>query len=47
VKTGAMTTSQWLAFATRGFSSTAVRTESAMSLYIFQFPAMTGFLICR
>src|SRR3954465_1886085 len=45
VKTGAITTSQWFAFATRGFNSTAVRTESAMSLYIFQFPAMTGLRI--
>jgi hypothetical protein len=45
VKTGAMTTSQWFAFATKGFSSTAVCADSARSLYIFQFPAMTGFLI--
>ncbi len=45
VKTGAMTTSQWFAFATSGFNAIAVATDSAISLYIFQFPAMTGFLI--
>ena len=45
VKTGAMTTSQWFAFATSGFNSSAVAAESAISLCIFQFPAMTGFRI--
>src|SRR5438067_6293193 len=45
VKTGAITTSQWLAFATRGLSATAVATESATVLYIFQFPVMTGLRI--
>src|SRR6476469_10773998 len=45
VKTGAMTTSQWLALATSGFSANAVSTASPSSLYIFQFPAITGFLI--
>src|SRR5262249_2542993 len=42
VKTGAMTTSQWLALATSGFRARAVATESPIVLYIFQFPAMTG-----
>src|SRR5882672_6177366 len=45
VKTGAITTSQWLALATSGFKASAVSTASPSSLYIFQFPAMTGFLI--
>src|ERR1051326_6233966 len=45
VKTGAMTTSQWFALATRGFNATGVATASPTVLYIFQFPAMTGFLI--
>src|SRR5215510_9796856 len=45
VNTGAITTSQWFALATSGFSATAVATESPTVLYIFQFPAMTGFLI--
>jgi hypothetical protein len=39
---GAMMTSQWFALATSGFSASAVATASASSLYIFQFPAMTG-----
>src|SRR6185503_4302088 len=47
VKTGAMTTSQWLAFATSGFKASAVSTASPSNLYIFQFPAMTGFLMIR
>ena len=37
--------SQWFAFATNGFNAIAVATDSAISLYIFQFPAMIGFLI--
>src|SRR5215831_14714142 len=45
VKTGAMTTSQWFAFATSGLRASAVATESATVLYIFQLPAMTGFRI--
>src|SRR5437870_3019370 len=43
VKTGAITISQRFALATSGFSATAVATESATVLNIFQFPAMTGF----
>src|SRR5438477_4173570 len=42
VKTGAMTISQRFALATSGFRATAVATESATVLYIFQFPAITG-----
>jgi hypothetical protein len=45
VKTGAITTSQWFALATRGFSARDVSTASERSLYIFQFPAITGRLI--
>src|SRR2546421_215354 len=45
VNTGAMIISQWLAFATSGLSASAVETESATVLYIFQFPAMIGFRI--
>src|SRR6185295_5151769 len=45
VKTGAITTSQWFALATRGFSASAVSTAWLSVLYIFQFPAMTGFRI--
>src|SRR3979490_379544 len=40
-----MTTSQWLVLATSGFRASAVSTASPSSLYIFQFPAITGFLI--
>src|ERR1044072_1581280 len=42
VKTGAITTSQWFAFATKGFNASAVSTDSLTVLYIFQFPAITG-----
>src|ERR1051326_7684028 len=42
VKTGAITTSQWFAFATKGFSASTVSTDSLTVLYIFQFPAITG-----
>src|SRR3989442_14463598 len=42
VKTGATTTSQWLALATNGFRASAMATDSATVLYIFQFPAITG-----
>src|SRR5262249_37189298 len=45
VHTSAITTAQWFAFATRGFSASAVSTASPSVLYIFQFPAITGFLI--
>src|ERR1051325_1364294 len=45
VKTGAITTSQWFALATSGLSASAVSTDSETVLYIFQFPAMTGFRI--
>src|SRR5215470_12493231 len=45
VNTGAITTSQWFALATSGFNASAVATESPTVLYIFQLPAMTGFLI--
>src|SRR5688500_11869469 len=45
VKTGAITTSQWFAFATSGFNASAVSTESLSVLYIFQFPAITGLRI--
>src|ERR1043165_1210797 len=45
VKTGAITTSQWLAFATSGFNASAVSTDSLTVLYIFQFPAITGLRI--
>src|SRR5690606_35188093 len=45
VNTGAMTTSQCVAFATRGFRASAVSTASPTRLYIFQFPAITAFLI--
>src|SRR6185369_10569751 len=45
VKTGAMTTSQWFALATRGFSARAVSTAWLSVLYIFQFPAITGLRI--
>src|SRR5215204_3702128 len=44
VNTGAITTSQWLAFETSGFRARAVSTASPWSLYIFQFPAITGLL---
>src|SRR4030095_15018950 len=42
VKTGATTISQWLAFATNGFSARTVSTACPIVLYIFQFPAITG-----
>src|SRR6266404_7666116 len=45
VNTGAMITSQWLAFDTSGFNASAVSTASLSVLYIFQLPAITGFLI--
>src|SRR5690349_17884218 len=45
VNTGAITTSQWFAFATRGFRASAVSTDSLTVLYIFQFPAITGLRI--
>src|SRR6185436_8480951 len=45
VKTGAITTSQWFALATRGFSARAVSTAWLSVLYIFQFPAITGLRI--
>src|SRR6476659_20962 len=45
VKTGAMTTSQWFAFATRGLSASAVSTAAPSVLYIFQLPAITGLRI--
>src|SRR5438067_13435920 len=37
VKTGAMITAQWFAFATSGLRASAVETESPTVLYIFQF----------
>ena len=40
-----MTTSQWLALATKGFKAKTVSTASFSSLNIFQLPAMTGFLM--
>ena len=45
VKTGAITTSQWFAFATNGFNASAVSTDWLTVLYIFQFPAITGLRI--
>src|SRR5215216_4944339 len=45
VNTGAMTTSQWFAFATSGFKARAVSTASLSVLYIFQLPAITGLRI--
>src|SRR6185369_6430422 len=45
VKTGAITTSQWFALATKGLSDSAVSTASPSVLYIFQFPAITGLRI--
>ena len=45
MNTGAMTTSQWLAFATSGFRASVVSTASLSSLYIFQLPAITGLLM--
>src|SRR5437870_10907800 len=48
VNTGAITTSQWLALATRDFRASAVSTDSPAVLYIFQFPAITGLrIICQ
>jgi len=39
---GAITTSQWLAFATSGLNASKNARVSACVLYIFQFPAITG-----
>src|ERR1051326_650727 len=45
VNGGATTTSQCVTPSTRSAIDRAVATASAIVLYIFQFPAMTGFLI--
>src|ERR1051325_7752300 len=47
VKTGAITTSEWLAFGTSCFRASAVSTASPSDLYIFQFPAITGLRISK
>jgi hypothetical protein len=45
VNGGATTTSQWFDDATSGLSFSTKSTASPMVLYIFQLPAMTGFLM--